>query len=694
MSQQPRLTYRPDIDGLRAIAVLAVIGFHASPRFVPGGFVGVDVFFVISGFLISGILFAQASAERFSFADFYARRVRRIFPALAVVLVGCWAIGWLVLVGGEYRQLEKHIAAGATFLSNFLLWGESGYFDAAAESKPLLHLWSLGVEEQFYLMWPPILYFCWKRGLNMVTAIVAIVAGSFLLNVSLVGWNAIAAFYAPLTRLWELLLGGLLAYGELFHRARITSAVNEVVFVSVDRYDDRFVANLKAGLGLTLIALAVALLGKNAAYPGWWFSAPAARPFAVAVGLADGALYPGWWALLPVVGTALLIWAGPDAAINRRLLALRVLVYIGLISYPLYLWHWPLLSFARIMESGEAPRSVRAAAIGIAFILAAATYEAVERPIRRGVSRRTPLRLATVAAALAVVASISFYSYETDAFTSRTPQFATAVDPPMRSPRHDPRCGERFPTEGEYCQEYAPGLPVTAALIGDSHAEHFLNGVGAFLRDKGQTVVHLGESGCPPLFDVERATTGVGDTCRAAGNSVLNLVANRPELRTVILSFRGAVDVSGTGFGETERELRVSFRTADANLAPPDAMKKALARTVEFLLDHGKTVWLLLQVPELDFRIDQCVGRPVSFSHHVRIPCAVPKAEVVERQGVYRQIVREVNDKLPALHVFDPMRFLCDDRWCYAVVDHVLLYLDNNHLSRAGSLFFADKFTF
>ena len=472
MSQQPRLTYRPDIDGLRAIAVLAVIGFHASPRFVPGGFVGVDVFFVISGFLISGILFAQASAERFSFADFYARRVRRIFPALAVVLVGCWAIGWLVLVGGEYRQLEKHIAAGATFLSNFLLWGESGYFDAAAESKPLLHLWSLGVEEQFYLMWPPILYFCWKRGLNMVTAIVTIVAGSFLLNVSLVGWNAIAAFYAPLTRLWELLLGGLLAYGELFHRARITSAVNEVVFVSVDRYDDRFVANLKAGLGLTLIALAVALLGKNAAYPGWWFSAPAARPFAVAVGLADGALYPGWWALLPVVGTALLIWAGPDAAINRRLLALRVLVYIGLISYPLYLWHWPLLSFARIMESGEAPRSVRAAAIGIAFILAAATYEAVERPIRRGVSRRTPLRLATVAAALAVVASISFYSYETDAFTSRTPQFATAVDPPMRSPRHDPRCGERFPTEGEYCQEYAPGLPVTAALIGNRRWPH------------------------------------------------------------------------------------------------------------------------------------------------------------------------------------------------------------------------------
>ena len=161
-----RPLYRPDIDGLRALAVLAVIGFHASPRFVPGGFVGVDVFFVVSGFLISGIIFDQLGAGTFSFRDFYARRIRRIFPALAVVLVACWVFGWFVLVADEYMQLMKHIGGAATFVSNFVLWREAGYFDAPSDAKPLLHLWSLGIEEQFYLLWPPILVLCWKRGLN------------------------------------------------------------------------------------------------------------------------------------------------------------------------------------------------------------------------------------------------------------------------------------------------------------------------------------------------------------------------------------------------------------------------------------------------------------------------------------------------------------------------------------------------
>jgi peptidoglycan/LPS O-acetylase OafA/YrhL len=692
-ARSARLAYRPDIDGLRAIAVLAVIAFHASPRFVPGGFVGVDVFFVISGFLISGIVFDQLADGAFTFRDFYARRIRRIFPALAVVLAACWMIGWFVLVQAEYRELERHIAGGAAFLSNLQLWGESGYFDARSELKPLLHLWSLGVEEQFYLIWPPLLYWCTKRGLNVLTAMVAIVAVSFTMNVALVGTSAAAVFYLPHTRLWELLLGGLLAYVERFRRHDVTLFVNRLVFDSPDRHDAAFIANLKACAGLTLVVLAIALLGKNSAFPGWWFSVRAFHPAAAAVGL-ESMVYPGWWATLPVVGTVLIVWAGADAWINRAVLGWRPLVYIGLISYPLYLWHWPLLAFARIMESGEPSRGVRAGAVALSFVLSILTYEAIERPIRRAVSRRTTIRLALVASSLAVIAVASFAGSRANAFTSRTPQFAIAVDPPIGSPRHDPACNQRFPTDGEYCQVYASDLPVTTALVGDSHAEHFLNGVGAYLRGRRETVVHLGESGCPPLFGIERVAGGASDICRTPNQSVLNFVAGRSDLTRIILSFRGAFDVAGTGFGQEDSGARITFRTAGTSQAAPDSIRDALVRTVNFLVGRNKEVWLLLQVPELGFDVEQCAGRPVSFEHHVRTPCAVPLADVVARQAAYRRIVDDVRREQPALHVFDPMPSLCDQRWCNAIVDGTLLYVDSNHLSRAGSLFFATRFTF
>jgi peptidoglycan/LPS O-acetylase OafA/YrhL len=697
LSPDPRFTrlmYRPDLDGLRAVAVLAVIGFHASPRFVPGGFVGVDVFFVISGFLISWIVFDQLANGTFTFADFYARRIRRIFPALAVVLAACWMAGWFLLVQVEYRELLRHLAAGATFLTNFLLWGESGYFDAPSELKPLLHLWSLSVEEQFYLIWPPLLYFCWRRGVNFVTAMAMIIAVSFGLNLALIGTSATAAFYLPHTRLWELLLGGQLAYIERFQSERFALLERRLIFASPDRYDDQLIANLKAGVGLTLILLAIAMLGKNSAFPGWWFSIGALHPLAVMLGLDKGAPYPGWWATLPVVGTALLISAGVNARINRSVLGHPVLVYIGLISYPLYLWHWPLLAFARITESGEPSRGLRLAAVALSFLLAWATYEGLERPTRRTMSRRTPIRIVALAAALAVMAAVSFYASRTNALRSRTPQFVIAVDPPLRSPRHDPACNEHFRTDGEYCQVYAPELPVTTALLGDSHAEHFLNGIGSYLREKHETVVHLGESGCPPLLDVERFANGTSDICRHPNDSVLAYVASRSDLTRVVLSFRGAFDVSGVGFGSVDTNTRIVFKTTGTTLSPADSIRAALTRTVEFLLDHDKTVWLMLQVPELGFKVEECAGRPFSFDHRIRTPCAVPTADVLERQAVYRRIIDEIRDQHPTLRVFDPLQALCDDRWCYAIVNNVLLYVDDNHLSRAGSLFFSKQFTF
>lgn len=339
------VTYRPDIDGLRAIAVLAVVAFHAFPAAAPGGFAGVDVFFVISGFLISGIILEGLKQDRFSFAEFYARRIRRIFPALAIVLFACWACGWFVLFAGDYQQLSAHITGGVAFVSNFVLWNEAGYFDDAADTKPLQHLWSLGIEEQFYLVWPLLLFVAWRRRVDPLWITAGLLVASFLYNVWNVRFDVVGTFYSPVTRFWELLIGGALACLGAVPLGRAAREAG-------------------GALGLALIAAAVAAI--------------------------DGhRLFPGLWALMPTVGAFLIVSAGPEAWVNRAVLTQRALVWVGLISYPLYLWHWPLLSFARIVE-GETPSPlVRVAAVIVSVVLAWLTYQLVERPVRHG--RKKPL---------------------------------------------------------------------------------------------------------------------------------------------------------------------------------------------------------------------------------------------------------------------------------------------------------------
>ena len=334
--------YRPDIDGLRAIAVVAVVLFHAFPASLPGGFAGVDMFFTISGFLITGVLLRDHARGAFSLRDFYARRIKRIFPALALVLAACLGLGWLVLTADELTALGTFTSGGAAFLSNFLLWRASGYFDTAADTKPLLHLWSLGIEEQFYFVWPLLLWWWFRKPQRLGLWMGACVLASLAYSLWAVRVDAVMAFYSPLPRFWELGVGGLLAYAlwrdpQMLQRVRPAAAY----------------------LGLLLLALGLVLLDKAAAFPGWW-------------------------ALLPTLGTVLLIFSGDATWLGRRVLASKALVAVGLISYPLYLWHWPLLSFARIALAETPPAEVRAALVLVSVLLAWGTYRWVERPIRFG----------------------------------------------------------------------------------------------------------------------------------------------------------------------------------------------------------------------------------------------------------------------------------------------------------------------
>ncbi len=373
--------YRPDIDGLRAVAIVAVVAYHAFPSALPGGFTGVDIFFVISGYLISQIIWKGIEDRNFSFRGFYRRRIIRLFPALVVVLAASLVLGYFILLPPDFANLGKEVAAAAVFASNFLYWHETSYFGTQASMMPLTNLWSLAVEEQYYLLYPLILLLVARRRASTGFLLLGLLLASFAININWAQYHASAAFYLLPARFWELAAGGLLAWlhVEAPERAR----------------------NLVSLAGLALVALAV-------------------------LGPSPTSEYPGWWALAPVGAALLLIASGPGAIVNRAL-SWRAIVTIGLISYPLYLWHYPLLVFARWHHGGALPTGTTLVVVAISFGLAYATYRLVELPVRSYVRRsrsKTPRKNPTVPAlalGMALVAGVGLVVTANSGFPTRIP---------------------------------------------------------------------------------------------------------------------------------------------------------------------------------------------------------------------------------------------------------------------------------
>jgi peptidoglycan/LPS O-acetylase OafA/YrhL len=327
----------------------------------------------------------------FSFADFYARRIKRIFPALLLVLTACLLFGWFILLADELNQLGKHVAAGASFISNLVFWDEAGYFDNAADTKPLLHLWSLGIEEQFYLVWPLMLWLAWKLRLNLLFITILFAITSFALNINVIKSDEIAAFYSPQTRFWELLSGSLLAWITLYKNGfnfqtgnKIERLLHSIFYKKNKWWNGRAASNIKSLFGLALLIFGFWRINKDLSFPGYW-------------------------ALVPVLGATLLLAAGPFALINRTILSNKIVVWFGLISFPLYLWHWPLLSFARIYEN-EVPRGhIRITAVILSILFAWLTYKFIERPIRFGKSGKVKVAILCSLVSLAGVAGLIIY---------------------------------------------------------------------------------------------------------------------------------------------------------------------------------------------------------------------------------------------------------------------------------------------
>ena len=487
------LKYRRDIDGLRAIAVLSVVVYHAFPGVLRGGFIGVDIFFVISGYLISTIILQNLAGAGFSYHDFYARRIRRIAPALVLVIGATFAFGWFVLLADEFRQLGKHVLASAGFVANLVLWGEAGYFDVAAEIKPLLHLWSLAVEEQFYIFWPLLLGLAWRRpGRRMLLWMGLAAAASFVLNVAGVHRHPDATFYSPLSRVWELAAGALLAQWSLRRGAGLESMASGVA------------AELRSALGLLFIVVGLFVINRNKAFPGNW-------------------------ALLPVLGACLCISAGGATWLGRRVLGAAPMVWLGLISYPLYLWHWPLLVFARVVEGGTPSRNLRLACVAAAIALAWLTYHGLERRLRRRGGRWVVPGLSLAMVALALLGALAFGQW-------MAPRHSGAGLQAIASASTDwtyPAGLQRARLGGRDVYQVGSGKP-QVLLVGDSHVEQFAPRAVALASSEPGSVGRLifGTRGaCPPIPDLfEDRDPGCGER-----RADLLTAAHGPDVDTVVL---------------------------------------------------------------------------------------------------------------------------------------------------------------
>ncbi len=481
MDDKKIITYRPDIDGLRALAILLVIVFHAFPSFLTGGFIGVDIFFVISGFLISGIILKMLKNNEFSYLNFYKRRVMRLFPALITVLLSFLFFGWFFLFSQEYSYLGKHIFSGAGFISNIIYFLESGYFDTSSSLKPLMHLWSLAVEEQFYIFWPILLVFLYKKSKNSFLIITLLLFFSFAVNIFVGLVNPNLAFYLPITRFWEFLSGAIIAHINFYDDNFLNNLINKLNIFKKNKF---FTPNFISWLGFLFVLISLFIVNSDNFYKGY--------------------------VIILVFGVFLLILSGKESFINRKIFSSNFLIFIGLISYPLYLWHWSLFSFTKIFVGVELSVATKLLLIMLSFVLAWITYAFIEKPLRYSKNKKIPLVLCSFmffVSALGLVVHLNkgvifrFPAQEQLLQTvSLTPMYSMYSISSVRDNLNgEDLCKKIYPlsVKDGICTISDDG-PNRIFIIGDSHTRMFFEGYKNSLTNKGYTLVNLGISGCSP----------------------------------------------------------------------------------------------------------------------------------------------------------------------------------------------------
>ena len=637
----PRLTaYRPDIDGLRAIAVLLVLVFHFDLFSIgKAGFIGVDVFYVISGFLITSIILGRMEDEKFSFADFYLRRIRRLAPALFAVLMLVLAAGALWLFPHELVELVKQVLASQVYVANFYYWKSINYFGLRADDVYLLHTWSLAVEEQFYIVYPAIILVIYKFARRYLPAILVLgFLFSFALNLYFVGSKPEATFYLLPTRAWELLLGAFILF-------------------LVSKFEGRRVLNEVFGLlGMALIVVAV-------------------------VTYRDDFEFPGYFALLPTFGGALLILSGSNAPTSMyRILSLRPVVYVGNISYSLYLVHWPINVFAAQLWGEDYSRGLRFLMFGGSFALSILLFHLVENPFRRRSVFKSGRTMAIGYAAGIALTIVAFMTVETtrglpQRFPDEVLRLASFVD-------DHPDTGHcTFPGRGglqpkDFCTIGDLNKSPDWVIFGDSHAWAASEAFNVWLKRRHKSALFMFSTSCPPVFGIYLFKDD--GRCYAFNGAMSEFLAAAPEIKNVVLISIWIQPKTG----------RVSV-SPDSERLPPEESAKLFSRqfssTVEKLRTMGKNVLVWEPVPGARANVPIAMARAALTGHGSDIRFS--KRHYLDEYGFFFDALSKVRDLVSVS--FSPSELLCSGGKCEVSHDGVPLYVDGNHISKSSAEFWA-----
>ncbi len=618
---------------------------------MPGGFVGVDIFFVISGYLIAGILWRDIETDNFSILKFYERRIRRIFPALFAMLLFSAATAYVFFMPLDFRTFSASLSATVLFASNILFWTNTDYFDQTAAIKPLLHTWSLAVEEQYYTVFPLLLFFLGRIGKRAILAVlVALTIISFAISVIQVARAPDAAFYLPFGRVWELLVGALLALG-LF-QVPVRAWVRETLGFS----------------GLAMIAFCLAFYTEHTAFPG----------FA---------------ALLPVIGAALIIYAASGGGSRVSiLLSTSPFVWIGKISYSLYLWHWPVLAFFRYLVMRDPQDLEVIACLAVMFLAAWLSLRFVETPFREGrfrqISRQQLFSVGGVMTAIAVmIGAIGFMTRGLPSrFDSETRQLSMAAYDinPLRG-----KCDRRSPAQvdaGSFCVEgSALASAPSFALLGDSFGDAIAPGVIKAAETLGRKGLMLTYSGCYPLLGLNQT-----HACREFMEASMRAIERQSSVKQVVIVARWTAAYLGSRFGErmdTGWFLTDDFTKDKSYDENKRVMERALVRTVERL--KGRDVVFIYGIPEHDRNVPRAAGLYRFFykSEYKGLPRAVNETRQKDVKTFMSRMSVAMN-----FRAFDVSDRLCDVQFCIAINGYTSLYYDDNHISRIGSLEITDLF--
>ncbi|UCC56101.1 MAG: acyltransferase [Gammaproteobacteria bacterium] len=656
--------YRPDIDGLRAIAVLSVVLFHTNPGFLPGGFVGVDVFFVISGYLITRNIHNEIKAGRFTYSNFYVRRIRRLFPALFFTLTVTSILGFLLLSPNHLERLGQSTVYAAAALSNFYFWSETGYFDISSSYKPLLHFWSLAVEEQFYLIWPAFLLglFCIRKLWVVIGVLCLLGISSLMLGVHWMAIDQDVVFYLMPFRIFEFTFGAICVW--LRNLPDRLNAVSEVILVF--------------GLGAIV-------------YSSFTYN--------------EMTIFPVPGALLPCLGAAMVIYAG-HAKYSGLVLRNRLVVGIGLISYSLYLIHWPMLVYYKYLNFNSINMTEQIGLIIAALLMAALMYEYIEKPFRykpRARHQLEPARLGFRCATLmALIVLPAAHAWANLGWGWRISDDNHAILEQTRMDNHsdcaDHGANKKFGYSCQFGAKAEKQNEISFVLLGDSHSKHWVPGLNNLFLDNGVSAIHLGRGGVLPFvggatYDNPKLKVPMLD-----GNRNIQNYIEEKRPKVVALSARWAlytnkdfqhIDHGGMRFFTYGQYSAIDSKTSLI------ALEQALSDTISRYRSLGIHTVLLGQVPPLGGSLKDCLTRPGYLkTNNSIVNCRVySKHESLERIRSTNLLLLSMKNRFgSSVSVFLPSEWLCNSsEYCDLFSDNDILYTDDNHLSYHGSISLVNK---